>query len=128
MNFKTITNELCCQGGIRRVVLDEKIAVKIGEGVTFSIPTGVIAPDARLKLFVGFAHTCPNELHVALNGKACTDADFGMDAYLYLHDPAYKYYTIGTYAATPGTEDAQVLTVSGNPAGIINYLELKIEE
>ena len=128
MNFKTVTNELCCQGGIRRVVLEEMISVKIGEGVSFSIPTGVLAPDAKLKLFIAQEHTCPNELHVSLNGKACVDADFGMDAYLYLNDPAYKYYTIATYLTTPGTEDAQVVTITGNPDGIIKHLELKIEE
>lgn len=130
MNFKTITNELCCQGGIRRVVLDEKISVKIGDGVSFTIPTGAIAANAKLKLFVGQEHTCPDELNVTLNGNACTDADFGMDSYLYLNDPAYKYYTIATYtttAANTGAEE-QVVTISGNPAGIIKYLELKIAE
>ena len=121
MNFKTITNEMCCQGGIRRVVLDEKISVKIGEGVSFSIPTGAIAPGAKLKLFIGQEHTCPNELKVTLNGNACSNADFGMDSYLYLNDPAYKYYTVATYTTTavnPGA-DAQVVTVAGNPDGIV---------
>lgn len=130
MNFKTITDELCCQGGVRRVVLTEKIAEKIGEGVSFSIPTGAIADGARLKLFVGFERACPRDLAVALNGNPCSNADFGMDAYCYLKDPALKPYTYATYSTTAlnAGADCQTVTVTGNPAGIITYLELKIEE
>ena len=130
LTWKIVTDELTTQGGIRRVVLNEKIAMKIGEGVSFSIPTGAIAADAKLKLFVGQEHTCPMELNVTLNGNPCKDADFGMDSYLYLNDPAYKYYTIATYTTTAANAgaDAQVVTISGNPAGIIKYLELKIAE
>ncbi len=126
LTWKTVTGELSCQDGIRRVILTEKISEKIGEGLTFAIPTGAIAPTATVKLFVAFEHTCPNELHVTLNGKACVDADFGMDAYLYLNDPAYKYYTIATYTTTPGAENEQIVNITGNPAGIIKHLELKI--
>ncbi len=129
MNWNVITDAKCCQGGIRRIVLTDKIAEKIGEGVSFKIPTGAIGPKDQLKLFVGFNYTCPNDLKVSVNGTVCSDADFGMDSYKLLQDPTTLAYTIATYKLTLENADPaeQTVTVSGNPAGVITYLELKIQ-
>lgn len=125
MNWKTVTDEKCCQGGIRRVVLDETIRTKIGEGLTYTIPTGSVTPGTRLKLFVGFEHTCPMELSVSVNGKECAYADFGNESYAYHHDPTLKPHTIAAYCAAADGADPTV-SITGNPLGFINYLELKI--
>lgn len=125
LTWKTVTDEKCCQGGYRRVVLNETIREKIDEGLTFTIPTGSVTPGTRVKLFVGIEHTCPMELKVALNGNACHDADFGMDSYAFLNDPSLKPHAIATYTTTAEGNDP-VVTISGNPNGFITYLELKI--
>lgn len=130
LNWKVITDEKCCQGGIRRIVQTEKLYAKIGDGISFPIPTGTIAPNTRVKLFVGINHTCPNELKVSLNETPCCDADFGMDSYLLLNDPTTLAYTIAAYSLTLDAPkaDTQTVHISGNPNGIITYLELKIAE
>ena len=127
LTWNVVTDEKCTQGGIRRIVLADKLNAKIGEGLTFSIPTGAIPAGTRVKLFVGFRHTCPHELQVQLNGQLCHDADFGMDSYLLLNDPTTTAYNIATYSLTlDAAADDAIVAISGNPAGIITYLELKI--
>ena len=128
MNWNVITDAKCCQGNIRRIVLADKLAAKIGDSVSFTIPTGAIGPKDKLKLFVGFNYTCPNELKVSVNGTACYDADFGMDSYKLLQDPTTLAYTIATYSLTLDNADPaeQTVTISGNPLGEITYLELKV--
>lgn len=125
MNWKTVADEKCCQGGICRIVLNETIRTKIGEGLAFTIPTGSVTPGTRVKLFVGFEHTCPMEMNVSINGAVCYSPDFGMDSYAFLHDPTLKPHTIAAYVATVDGADPSV-TITGNPLGFINYLELKI--
>ena len=128
LTWKVITNELCTQNGIRRIVVDQPLRAKVGEGISFSIPSGAVGPNDRLKLFVGFEHTCPAELEVAFNGQPLKYADFGNESYAYLHDPTLKPHTIGAYWACPkcAAADTQTVTITGNPDGFIWYLELKV--
>lgn len=128
LTWKVVTDELCTQNGVRRIVPGEPLRAKIGEGLTFSIPSGAIGPNDRLKVFVGFENTCPKDLEVAFNGTPLKYADFGNDSYVYLHDPTLKPHTIGAYWACPKcvTGETQTITITGEPSSFIWYVELKV--
>ena len=131
-----------CRKGVRRHVLTEEapgfqdiyprwmpLPVKIGEGISFPVPTGAIDARDRLTLFVGIENTCPKDISVRVNGKVCAYCDFGADSNLCIHNPTVKPHTIAAYRLA--LEDAdplyQTVTVTGDPDGIITYIELKIE-
>ena len=131
-----------CRKGIRRHVLTEEsggfhdikerwcpLPVKIGEGVRFSVPTGPLKSTDKVRLFVGIQNTCPGDLTVTLNGNICPYSDFGMDANLCIHNPTVKPHTVLAYTASPqdASPIAQTVSISGNPDGIITYIEIKIE-
>lgn len=131
----------CCKG-VRRHVLTEEaggfqdikerwcpLPKRIGDGITFTVPTGKIGANDRLTLFVGIENTCPKDISLRVSGKECAYRDFGTDSNLCIHNPTVKPHAVAAYGLT--LEDAdplyQTVTISGDPDGIVTYIELKIE-